>query len=86
MKKICINDLSGVILDHDYLGEEYESTFELMKQVIERVIREDLKVGGLQVKYYSWSRINFNKGLHMKNVLRYALSSKAVVVVGILFL
>lgn len=33
-----------------------------MKEIIARVIREDLKGAGLNVKYYSWSKINFNKG------------------------
>lgn len=57
-----LNKLVGVIVDHEYLGQEYESTLELMKQIIERVIREDLRGAGLSIKYYSWSRINFNKG------------------------
>lgn len=53
---------SGVIIDHEYLGTSYEKTFESLKEVIERVIREDLRGAGLNVKYYSWSKINFNKG------------------------
>lgn len=54
-------------MDHDYLGDEYEATYEMIKEILERVIREDLKDGGLSIKYYSWSRINFNKGiLHSK--------------------
>lgn len=51
-----------MIIDHEYLGESYEKTFETLKEVIERVIREDLRGAGLNVKYYSWSKINFNKG------------------------
>lgn len=53
---------TGVIIDHEYLGEEYEKTFEILKDTIERVVREDLRGAGLSVKYYSWSKINFNKG------------------------
>lgn len=53
----------GVIVDHEYLGDKYESTLEKLKETIERVIREDLRGAGLNVKYYSWSRINFNKDL-----------------------
>lgn len=52
----------GVIIDHEYLGDKYEQTFEALKVVIERVVREDLKGAGLNVKYFSWSKINFNKG------------------------
>lgn len=51
-----------MIIDHEYLGTSYEKTFESLKEVIERVIREDLRGAGLNVKYYSWSKINFNKG------------------------
>lgn len=56
----------GVIIDHEYLGDQYESILESMKETIERVIREDLRGAGLAVKYYSWSRINFNKGTDLK--------------------
>lgn len=52
----------GVILDHEYLRDSYESSLKQMKEIIERVIREDLRGAGIQIKYYSWSRINFNKG------------------------
>lgn len=51
-----------MIIDHEYLGGSYEKTFETLKEVIERVMREDLRGAGLNVKYYSWSKINFNKG------------------------
>lgn len=51
-----------MIIDHEYLGDSYEKTFETLKEVIERVMREDLRGAGLNVKYYSWSKINFNKG------------------------
>lgn len=59
---LVANATMGVIIDHEYLGEQYESTLDTMKQIIERVIREDLRGAGLSVKYFSWSRINFNKG------------------------
>lgn len=57
----CVS-FKGVIIDHEYLGDQYEPTLEKVKEVIERVIREDLRGAGLNVKYFSWSRINFNKG------------------------
>lgn len=40
----------------------YDTTLESIKKIVEKVIREDLKDGGLNIKYYSWSKINFNKG------------------------
>lgn len=59
---LVANATLGIILDQEYLGNTYESTLEQIKEIVERVIREDLRGAGLQVKYYSWSRINFNKG------------------------
>lgn len=59
---LVANATLGIILDQEYLGDKYESTLEEMRETIERLIREDLRGAGLQVKYYSWSRINFNKG------------------------
>lgn len=59
---LVANATLGIILDQEYLGDKYESTLDEMKEIVERIIREDLRGAGLQVKYYSWSRINFNKG------------------------
>lgn len=56
-----ISCISAVILDQEYLVDDYEDTLTTMKTLLEKVIREDLKNGGLYVKYYSWSQINFNK-------------------------
>lgn len=49
-------------MDHEYLENNYETTLESIKKIVEKVIREDLKDGGLNIKYYSWSNINFKKG------------------------
>lgn len=51
-----------MIIDHEYLGDKYQQTYDALKEIIERVIREDLRGGGLNIKYFSWSKINFNKG------------------------
>lgn len=49
-------------MDHEFLGDEYETVLENVKESVEKVLREDMKGGGLTVGYYSWSKINFNKG------------------------
>lgn len=67
----------GIIVDHEYLGEQYETTLDQLKEVIERVIREDLRGAGLNVKYYSWSRINFNKGERNLNFFLVKRNKKA---------
>lgn len=52
----------AILLDHEYLGEEYNATLQSVKATIEKVLREDMRDGGLVIKYYSWTQINFNKG------------------------
>lgn len=59
---LIANASLGIILDHEFLGDEYEATLEAVKESVEKVLREDMKGGGIMVRYYSWSRINFNKG------------------------
>lgn len=48
-------------MDREYLDEAYEPTLEEIKVIMERVIREDLRNGGLIVYYYSWTKINYKK-------------------------
>lgn len=53
--------LTAIVLDREYLEEAYEQTLEEIKIILERVVREDLKNGGLVLFYYSWTRINYKK-------------------------
>lgn len=64
-----------MVIDHEYLGRDYEKTFEVLKETIERVIREDLRGAGLNVKYYSWTKINYNKGKSHKSEGRFFLEN-----------
>lgn len=52
----------AILLDHEYLDIHYGETLKVVKEHVERILREDLKEGGLNVKYFSWTQINFNKG------------------------
>lgn len=51
----------AVIVDREYLDSQYEDILNELKVIIERVLREDLKNGGLIVSYYSWTKINLKK-------------------------
>jgi hypothetical protein len=51
----------AIIIDREYLDNQYEDVLNEMKVIIERVLREDLKNGGLIVSYYSWTKINLKK-------------------------
>lgn len=51
----------AIILDREYIDDQYEDVLKEIKVIIERVLREDLKNGGLVVSYYSWTKINLRK-------------------------
>lgn len=58
---LTANASIAIILDREYLDTQYEGVLAQIKVIIERVLREDLKNGGLIVSYYSWTRINLKK-------------------------
>lgn len=60
---LMANASIAILLDREYLDKKYENTLNEVKIIIERVLREDLKNGGLIVNYYSWTMIDFRKGL-----------------------
>lgn len=59
---LTANASIAVILDREYLDESYGPLLEEIQVIIEKVLREDLKNGGLIVTYYSWTSINLKKG------------------------
>lgn len=58
---LTANASIAIIVDREYLDTAYEDTLTEIKVIIERVLREDLKNGGLIVTYYSWTKINMKK-------------------------
>jgi ionotropic glutamate receptor len=51
----------AIIVDREYLDVQYEDILKEIKVIIERVLREDLKNGGLVVSYYAWTKINLKR-------------------------
>ncbi|CAG4935436.1 unnamed protein product [Parnassius apollo] len=58
-KKFCF---TAVVLDRQFLGEQYQMILEKLKDYIKDLVRVELKHGGLAVHYYSWTSISFRKG------------------------
>lgn len=50
-------------MDRDYLGDKYEDILSTMKSIAEQVLREEMKNGGLNIQYFSWSNINLKRGM-----------------------
>lgn len=53
--------IAAIILDREYLDNSYETLLTDVKVIIEKVLREDLKNGGLYVTYYSWTNFNLKR-------------------------
>lgn len=59
---LTANASIAIILDREYLDvNRYDDILKEVKVITERVLREDLKNGGLIISYYSWTRINLRK-------------------------
>uniref|UniRef100_A0A182TPQ7 SEA domain-containing protein n=1 Tax=Anopheles melas TaxID=34690 RepID=A0A182TPQ7_9DIPT len=76
MGKLNIPPLLSIILDREYLGADYERTLDETKNIVEKLIREHLKNGGLIVKYYSWTSINLKRGECVKLWCRFRSDSE----------
>lgn len=58
---LMANASIAILLDREYLHTQYDTVLMDVKVIVERVLREDLKNGGLIVTYYSWTSINFKR-------------------------
>ncbi|KPJ08640.1 Glutamate receptor 2 [Papilio machaon] len=59
---ITANASIAVVMDRQFLGEQYQSMLEELKEYIKELARVDLKHGGVIVHYYSWTSISLKKG------------------------
>lgn len=57
-----IQNFPAIVLDKEFLGEQYAETLESIKDYMKELTREQLKHGGVNVHYYSWTRINLKNG------------------------
>ncbi|KAL1395387.1 hypothetical protein pipiens_011292 [Culex pipiens pipiens] len=59
--------MAAVILDREYLDNQYEALLENTKRTFEQILRDNFKNGGLIVKYFSWTNINLRRVLSVSN-------------------
>lgn len=53
---------SAVVIDREFVSEEYDSIKESVENYLVYAKREILKHGGVNVQYYSWTTINVKRG------------------------
>ncbi|KAJ6638184.1 Ionotropic receptor 93a [Pseudolycoriella hygida] len=59
---LVANASMAVIVDHEFLDTEYDHVLSKIKYLVDQIIRDDLRDGvGINVRYYSWTQIRFNK-------------------------
>ncbi|XP_026467499.1 ionotropic receptor 93a-like [Ctenocephalides felis] len=82
----------AIILDREYLGDSYEDILSTMKAIAEQVLREEMKNGGLNIQYFSWSNINLKRGFtailsmancHNTKLLHAAAAEEEILVMAI---
>ncbi|CAH0719845.1 unnamed protein product, partial [Brenthis ino] len=59
---ITANASIAVVLDRQFLGEEYQTIMDELKDYIKELARVELKHGGVNVHYFSWTAISLKKG------------------------
>ncbi|XP_072932886.1 ionotropic receptor 93a [Epargyreus clarus] len=59
---ITANASIAVVLDRQYLGDQYQPILDDMKDFIKELTRVELKHGGVVVHYFSWTAISLKKG------------------------
>lgn len=55
---LTANASIAIILDREFLDANYDRLLTDVKVIIEKILREDLRNGGMYVTYYSWSNVN----------------------------
>ncbi|CAK1555259.1 unnamed protein product [Leptosia nina] len=59
---ITANASIAVVLDHQFLQDQFQTVTDELKDHIKELARVKLKHGGVMVHYYSWTAINLKKG------------------------
>ncbi|XP_062556939.1 ionotropic receptor 93a isoform X2 [Armigeres subalbatus] len=58
---ISANASIAVILDREYLDNQYDEILEGTKKLFERILRDNFRNGGMIIKYFSWTSINLKR-------------------------
>lgn len=58
-------------MDREYLNIKYDRVLEQVQTIIAKVIKDDMRDGGIRIKYYAWTDINFDKGMTETNQFHY---------------
>lgn len=66
---ISTNATLAIVIDRDYVGEQYESIKLAIDEYLKYAKRELLRNGGVYVEEYTWTAINVKRGLSINYLL-----------------
>ncbi|XP_055903819.1 ionotropic receptor 93a [Eupeodes corollae] len=58
---LSVNASLAVVVDHDYMEQKGTDIMNDLQKILEETIRENLKNGGVSLKYYTWSPVRLKK-------------------------
>lgn len=54
--------VTAVVVDHEYMTMHGENILAHFEKILSDIIRENLKNGGINVRYFSWNSVRLKKG------------------------
>ncbi|XP_017477570.1 PREDICTED: uncharacterized protein LOC108367467 [Rhagoletis zephyria] len=58
---LTANASLAVVVDQEYMQQREENILANFQKILSDIIRENLRNGGIEVKYYSWSQVRLKK-------------------------
>lgn len=52
----------AIVIDHQYIGDDYKQVREAIEEYLIYAKREILKHGGVNIQWFSWTTINVKRG------------------------
>lgn len=59
---------SAVVVDYEYMAMHRQNIMAHFEKILSDIIRENMKTGGINVRYFTWNSVKIKKG-KMANLL-----------------
>lgn len=54
--------LSAVVVDYEYMAMHRQNILAHFEKILSDIIRENMKNGGINVRYFTWNAVKLKKG------------------------
>lgn len=62
MGELNVMVLAAVVVDHEYMATHRQNIMAHFEKILSDTIRENMKNGGINVRYFTWNSIKIKKG------------------------